>query len=297
MSIKFPPWMKKKVPHSANVRIIKDMLQELKLNTVCQGAQCPNIAECFAQKTATFMILGDTCTRNCTFCAITKGQPLKVDLCEPERLAQAVSQMGLRHVVITSVTRDDLTDGGSAHFANTIRAVRQSSPDTVIEVLTPDFAGNLEAISQVVEARPDIFNHNLETAPRLYPRVRPKADYKRSLWLLQQVKKINPDIYTKSGLMVGLGEQENEILTVMDDLLANHCDILTIGQYLQPTENHIELVEFITPETFARYKAQGLTKGFKYIAAGPFVRSSYHAEEFSERHIRTLKLGGESNGS
>lgn len=281
MKNKFPPWMKKKVPHSENVLLVKEMLGELKLHTVCQGAQCPNIAECFAQKTATFMILGHNCTRNCTFCAVTRGKTEMVDADEPARLAEAVGKMGLKHVVITSVTRDDLKDGGAAHFARTIQAVRELSPDTIIEVLTPDFAGNKAAIEAVVLAEPDIFNHNLETISRLYTRVRPMADYHRSLDLLEYVKEINPNIYTKSGLMVGLGEQPEEIMAVMDDLKAIGCDILTIGQYLQPTEKHIAMAEFVTPEIFEQYRIKGREKGFKFIASGPFVRSSYHAEEFS----------------
>lgn len=281
MKNKFPPWMKKKVPHSENVRLVKDMLSELKLHTVCQGAQCPNIAECFAKKTATFMILGHNCTRNCTFCAVTRGKTETVDADEPARLAEAVNKMGLKHVVITSVTRDDLEDGGAGHFARTIRAVRELSPATIIEVLTPDFAGNKAAIEAVVLAEPDIFNHNLETIPKLYSRVRPMADYDRSLAFLGYVKEINPKIHTKSGLMVGLGEKPEEILAVMDDLIAVGCDILTIGQYLQPTEKHIDMAEFVTPEVFELYRLKGREKGFKYVASGPFVRSSYHAEEFS----------------
>lgn len=286
MNNKFPPWMKKKVPHSENVRLVKDMLSELKLHTVCQGAQCPNIAECFAKKTATFMILGHNCTRNCTFCAVTKGKTETVDTDEPVRLAEAVGKMGLKHVVITSVTRDDLEDGGAGHFVRTIQAVRKLSPDTIIEVLTPDFAGSKAAIEAVVLAEPDIFNHNLETIPRLYSRVRPMADYDRSLAFLGYIKELNPKIHTKSGLMVGLGEKPDEILAVMDDLVAVGCDILTIGQYLQPTEKHIDMVEFVTPEVFELYRLKGREKGFKYVASGPFVRSSYHAEEFSKLFMR-----------
>ena len=285
MTLKFPPWMKKKVPHSENVKLIQDMLRELKLNTVCQGARCPNIAECFAQKTATFMILGNNCTRNCTFCAVEKGQPTAVDVDEPIRIAEAVAKMGLKHVVITSVTRDDLTLGGAEEFAHTVSAIRSKAPSAVIEVLTPDFRGDEKAIATVVAAKPDIFNHNLETVPRLYARVRPMAFYQGSLELLRQVKKLDEKIFTKSGLMVGLGEKEAEILEVMDELREVGCDILTVGQYLRPTESHIEMVEFVTPETFASYRSTGQAKGFKFIAAGPFVRSSYQAAEFSRLYM------------
>ena len=301
MTLKFPAWMKKKVPYSENVRIVRDMLQELQLNTVCQGARCPNIAECFARKTATFMILGHTCTRNCTFCAVNKGAPVPVDPEEPARMADAVARMGLKHVVITSVTRDDLADGGAEQFARTVKALRRVTPDTVIEVLIPDFAGDRAALTKVVAAKPHIINHNLETVPRLYPEVRPMARYGRSLELLRGVKELDSGIYTKSGLMAGLGETAPEILAVMDDLLAVDCDILTIGQYLRPTEKHIAMHEFVTPETFALYKEKGLAKGFKFVASGPFIRSSYHAEEFSRLFLedkgKDYIPGGESDGS
>ncbi|MFQ5867182.1 MAG: lipoyl synthase [bacterium] len=291
---RFPPWIIKELylaPSDKNrglkqVYEVRNLLRRLNLNTVCEAAHCPNIWECFSESTATFMILGNICTRNCKFCSVAKGSPLPVDQKEPERLAQAVKKLGLKHVVITSVTRVDLADGGAAQFFSTIKEVRSISPDVIIEVLIPDFAGNKEAIERVLEARPDIIGHNLETVPSLYRRVRRAASYERSLELLKLVKISQPDIYTKSGLMLGLGEEEQEILSVMEDLRGIDCDILTMGQYLQPSSSHLEVRRFVTPSKFEQYKGVAEKMGFLFVASGPFVRSSYRASEFSIRFIR-----------
>ncbi len=273
-----PEWLKKKMDPAA-VMEMEGMLRSLNLHTVCEGANCPNRGECFKNRTATFMILGDVCTRNCRFCAVCKGQPTPVDPTEPENIATAAQQLGLRHTVITSVTRDDLPDGGAAHFAECIRALKERMPDSTVEVLIPDFCGSLAALQTVMDARPEIINHNIETVPRLYPTVRPMAKYERSLELLERVKRLGGGIYSKTGIMVGLGETEDEVLAVMDDLIAVGCDILTIGQYLQPSREHIAIAEFIHPDQFEKYRRSGLEKGFKYVASGPFVRSSYNAIE------------------
>jgi len=257
------------------------LLEELKLNTVCQSALCPNLGECFSRRTATFMILGNTCTRNCRFCAVQSGQPQPPDPDEPRRVALAAARLGLKHVVVTSVTRDDLPDGGAGQFAATIKSIREYLPGAVIEVLTPDFQGKKEALVKVLEAGPHIFNHNIETVPRLYPEVRPGANYQRSLEILKQVKEMAPGIYTKSGLMVGLGETKEEVEQVMADLRKVNCDILTIGQYLRPSPQHLEVKEYVRPEVFDYYGARGREMGFLYVAAAPFVRSSYNAAEFS----------------
>lgn len=281
----FPAWLKKKVSFGERYIKTQNLLKSLHLNTVCQSAGCPNIGECFARGTATFMILGNVCTRNCRFCAVPKGIPEPVDDGEPERVAEAALRLGLRHVVVTSVTRDDLPDGGAYHFARTIQAIRRANPDATIEVLTPDFKGDPRAIDIVIEAHPDIFNHNVETIPRLYRRVRPQADYERSLYMLEYVKKNGDGIYTKSGLMVGLGETKDEVIEVMKDLRGVGCDIITIGQYLQPTPHHIEIAEFVTPLRFKEYEEIGYELGFMYVASGPFVRSSFHADDFSEKFL------------
>lgn len=265
---------------------VRNLLRRLDLNTVCEGARCPNLWECFTESTATFMILGNTCTRNCRFCIVAKGSPLPVDEKEPKRLARAVKKLGLKHVVITSVTRDDLADGGASQFFQTIVEVRSINPDVVIELLIPDFEGRKRAIKQVLEARPDIIGHNLETVPSLYGKVRPKASYERSLELLKLVKILQPDIYTKSGLMLGLGENEQEIFSVMEDLREIDCDILTMGQYLQPSRFHLEVRRFIPPGEFEKYRRVAEKMGFLFVASGPFVRSSYKAGEFSSRFIR-----------
>lgn len=288
MSRTFPPWLKKRIPPEGTTDTVRALLKELGLTTVCQNARCPNLMECFTRKTATFMILGNVCTRNCGFCAVSHGTALPVDPNEPERVAEAVQRLNLRHAVITSVTRDDLPDGGAGHFADTIRAIRQRSPNVIIEVLTPDFQGVQDHIRSVVIARPDIYNHNVETVPRLYPVVRPQANYKRSLELLSFVKSENPKIYTKSGLMVGIGETDEEVLAVMRDLRNVCCDILTIGQYLRPSPQHLPIARFVHPDTFATYEKSARQMGFLAMACGPFVRSSYNAENlFQQTHINS----------
>ena len=271
-----PEWLKKRIDPTA-VMQMESILRSLGLHTVCEGANCPNRGECFKNKTATFMILGDVCTRNCRFCAVTKGGPTPVDPLEPEHVADAAQKLGLGHVVVTSVTRDDLPDGGASHFADVVAAVKKRLPNVTIEVLIPDFQGDLAALQTVIAARPDIINHNIETVPSLYTIVRPMAQYDRSLELLSRVKQYGSGIYSKSGLMVGLGETQDEVYAVMDDLVAVGCDILTIGQYLQPTQEHLPVAEYIHPDQFDEYKRIGLHKGFKYIASGPLVRSSYNA--------------------
>jgi len=278
-----PPWLHKRLPASGDVTATRQLLADLHLHTVCQSARCPNQGECFASRTATFMILGNTCTRNCRFCAVEHGRPEPLDGDEPRRVAEAARRLGLKHVVVTSVTRDDLPDGGAGHFAATITALRQALPEARIEVLTPDFHNNEAALATVAVAHPDIFNHNIETIPRLYPAVRPQADYRRSLKVLQRMKELDASIYTKSGLMVGLGESREEVLAVMADLRAVACDILTIGQYLRPSTGHLEVKEYVAPATFAWYAEKGREMGFLHVAAAPFVRSSYHAAEFGEK--------------
>lgn len=255
------------------------IVSSLGLVTVCQEASCPNISECWSQRHATMMILGDICTRGCAFCNVATGKPDAVDASEPERIATAVKRLNLRHVVITSVDRDDLPDGGASHFVAVLDAIRQASPSTTIEILTPDFRGKSGALEVVVSARPDVFNHNLETVPSLYRSIRPGARYQHSLALLARVKELNPQSITKSGVMVGLGESLDEIYAVMDDLRAADVDCLTIGQYLQPTLKHAEVKAYITPEVFADLKAAALEKGFLSVASSPFTRSSHHAEE------------------
>ncbi|MGB9700740.1 MAG: lipoyl synthase [Thermodesulfobacteriota bacterium] len=265
---------------------MRDLLARYQLNTVCQGALCPNQGECFTAGTATFLILGRTCTRNCTFCAIPSAQrPPVPDPDEPERLAQAVQEMGLKYVVITSVTRDDLEDGGAGHFAQTVTILKEKIPDIKVEVLIPDFQGSTTSLKKVLESAPDIINHNLETVPRLYSEVRPQADYERSLNLLRTVKEIDPSKITKSGIMLGLGESREEILEVMKDLRQVSCDLLTLGQYLQPSGKHHPVRRYIPPEEFAEYKNIGEEMGFKAVFSGPLVRSSFQAREIFERII------------
>lgn len=291
---RFPPWIVKRLSLAPSekkggegeVNKTRNLLRRLDLHTVCEGARCPNLWECFAESTATFMILGNVCTRNCKFCSVAKGIPLPVDRKEPQKIAQAVKKLGLRHVVITSVTRDDLPDGGASQFFFIVMEVRSINPDVIIEVLIPDFAGSKEGIRQVLEARPDIIAHNLETVPSLYRKVRPEASYERSLELLKLVKNLRPNVYTKTGLMLGLGEKEQEISQVMEDLRRIDCDILTMGQYLQPTSSHLEVRRFITPSKFEEYRQVAEKMGFLFVASGPFVRSSYKAREFSRRFIR-----------
>ena len=273
-----PAWIRVKAPTHPVYRETRDLMRENKLVTVCEEAACPNIGECWSQRHATMMIMGDTCTRACSFCNVRTGMPGPLDTDEPTRVAHAVSKLGLKHVVITSVDRDDLPDGGAAHFAAVIRAIRQAAPDTTIEVLTPDFLRKPGATEIVADARPDVFNHNLETVPRLYPAIRPGARYYQSLRLLDQVKQADPTIFTKSGLMVGLGETRAEIMQVMDDLRVADVDFLTIGQYLQPTVKHAAVDAFITPDEFAQYATIARAKGFLLVSATPLPRSSYHAD-------------------
>ncbi|MGB9812969.1 MAG: lipoyl synthase [Thermovenabulum sp.] len=272
-----PEWLKVKV-NQYQLEEMANFLKDSKLYTVCQSAHCPNIGECFGRRTATFMIMGNICTRNCRFCAVDKGKPLPVDEEEPRRIAEAARKLNLRHVVVTCVTRDDLEDGGASHFAKTISELKKI-PGLTVEVLVSDFQGKEESIKTVVMAKPEIINHNLETVPRLYPEVRPMANYERSLYLLKRVKELDPSIYTKSGIMVGLGETDEEVIKVMEDLRKVDCDMMTIGQYLRPSKKHLEVKEFITPEQFEKYEKIGYEMGFKYVASGPLVRSSYNAEK------------------
>ncbi len=273
-----PAWIRVKAPVSREYAETKAIVREHRLHTVCEEAACPNIGECWTHRHATMMILGDTCTRACGFCNVKTGMPGALDDDEPTHVGQAVARLGLKHVVVTSVDRDDLADGGAEHFARTIRAIRAASPETTIEVLTPDFLRKPGAIETVMEARPDVFNHNLETVPRLYLRVRPGARYYASLRLLERAKEIVPDGFTKSGLMVGLGEEREEIMQVMDDLRMAGVDFLTIGQYLQPTRKHAELARFWTPDEFKALEQTARAKGFLMVSASPLTRSSYHAD-------------------
>lgn len=272
-----PDWIRVKAPVSQGYKETANLMRDLKLNTVCEEAACPNIGECWSKKHATVMILGDVCTRACAFCNIKTGRPDQLDPHEPERVAEAVAKMGLSHVVITSVDRDDLDDGGAGHFARVIQLIRLFSPGTTIEVLTPDFQRKEGAIEMVVAARPDVYNHNLETVPGLYHRVRPGARYYHSLRLLETVKKLDPTIFTKSGIMVGLGEKRQEVHQLMDDLRAADVDFLTIGQYLQPTPKHHPIMDFITPNDFENYATMARGKGFLMVSSTPLTRSSYHA--------------------
>jgi lipoic acid synthetase len=267
------------MPSGATYFELKHLVREHRLHTVCEEAMCPNIGECWNQRSATFMLLGDTCTRSCGFCAVKTGRPGAIDAFEPERVAEAIATLNLRYAVITSVNRDDVPDGGSRIFAATIRAVRQRLPECRVEVLIPDFKGNWEALAEVVEARPDVLNHNMESIARLYDVVRPQAKYGRSLELLARVKQFDPDMRTKSGLMVGLGEEMSELLDTMRDLSRARCDLLTIGQYLRPSERHLPVVRYYPPEDFDELKRQGDLMGFVHVESGPLVRSSYHAAE------------------
>ena len=278
---KMPEWFKVKYNQKA-VEEVSELMTNLKLNTVCKEANCPNLGECFQKHTATFMILGSQCTRNCRFCNVVHGTPEPVDPLEPQHIAEAAKHLGLRHVVITQVTRDDLPDGGASHFAKTIAAIRELCPSTSIEVLISDMKGNHASLDTVIAAHPEVINHNIETVPSLYSTVRPEANYQRSLDVLRYVKEQDPSIRTKTGIMVGLGETDEEVLHTMDDVLAVGCDIFTIGQYLRPSEEHIEMKEYVVPEKFDIYKVIGMQKGFHYIASSPLVRSSYRAAEALE---------------
>jgi len=284
---RLPEWLRIKLPTVDTFARTRSLLDEFQLHTVCESAKCPNHWECWSKGTATFMIAGDRCTRACGFCAVSTAKPLALDADEPARVAEATRRMGLTHVVITAVARDDLKDGGAGHFRQTIEAVRALNPGIAIEVLTPDFLDDDEAITAVLAANPHIFNHNLETVRRLTPAVRHRATYDRSLNVLRKVKAKRGDaIYTKSGLMLGLGEREDEVLTAMADLRRGHCDILTLGQYLQPTLKHLPVVEFVTPGKFAELGAHARGLGFRHVASGPLVRSSYHADEFTLPLVR-----------
>ncbi len=278
---RLPQWLRTTLPQTDRFARTRSLLDELRLHTVCESAKCPNHWECWSRGTATFMIAGDHCTRACRFCAVAPAKPLPLEDDEPARVAEAVRRMALKHVVITAVARDDLLDGGAEHFRRTIEAVRALNPGTVIEVLTPDFNDRDASIDLVLEARPHIFNHNLETVRRLTPSVRSRATYERSLSVLDKVKQRRGDsIYTKSGLMLGLGETENEILSALADLRNVKCDLLTLGQYLQPTLRHLPVASFITPDTFSALTSAGRQMGFLHVASGPMVRSSYHADDF-----------------
>ena len=278
LGLRLPPWIRVRLSGNGTFDAVHDLLNENALHTVCQGAQCPNKHECFSRGTATFMILGEVCTRDCLFCAVQAGAPQAVDCEEPRRVAEAAARLRLRHVVITSVTRDDLEDGGAGLFAATIRAIRADLPEAVVEVLTPDYMGLEWAIDIVLAAQPGVFNHNLETVPRLQREIRPAASYERSLGVLAHAAAYRPKPAIKSGLMVGLGETDGEILEAMRDLRRAGCELLTIGQYLAPSRRHIPVQRFVHPETFADYARRGAEMGFRNVASGPMVRSSYHAE-------------------
>jgi lipoic acid synthetase len=293
-----PSWIRVKAPVSEGYKNTRDLIREHKLNTVCEEAACPNIGECWQKKHATVMILGSTCTRACAFCNVKTGRPDLLDPHEPENLAKAASKLGLSHIVITSVDRDDLEDGGASHFVECITRLRQTSPDTTIEILTPDFLRKEGALEQVARAKPDVYNHNIETVPSLYPRIRPGARYFHSLNLLHRVKQIDPSIFTKSGLMVGLGETKEEVLQVMDDLRSAGVDFITIGQYLQPTPRHAEVDRYVIPDEFKYYEEMAWIKGFLMVSSSPLTRSSYHAgDDFIKlRKAREAALAATSEG-
>ena len=288
-----PSWIRVKAPNSVAYGETKRLMKDLNLNTVCEEAACPNIGECWSQKHATVMILGDTCTRACSFCNVITGKPGPVDLLEPENVGIMALKAGLKHMVITSVDRDDLEDGGGEHFAKCISKVRELAPRTTVEVLTPDFRNKSGALEIVIRARPDVFNHNLETVPRLYKSIRPGSNYLHSLNLLKEAKNLNQEVFTKSGIMVGLGENKNEIIQVMDDQRSANVDFLTIGQYLQPTLQHVKIDRYITPEEFIEYEGIAYSKGFLKVSSSPLTRSSYHADEdfqaLLKARLRSLK--------
>ncbi len=282
---RIPEWLTIKLPRKQDTAEVETLMRRAGLVTVCEEARCPNLGECWSKKTATFMILGDTCTRSCRFCAVKTGKGGALDPDEPRRVAESALALGLRHTVVTSVNRDELADGGAYHFAETIKHLKALLPDSIVEVLTPDFLGNKANVQIVVDAKPHIYNHNIETVPRLYRRVRPQARYSRSLQLLQYVKDSDPSIYTKSGLMVGLGETKDEVAALLADLKAHRVDAVTIGQYLKPGKNYLDVAEYVHPDVFAEYKAIGEEMGFLFVASAPFVRSSYNAKEFSDRFL------------
>ena len=282
---RLPEWLRRPIAQPGQVASVEGLLGELRLNTVCQSAKCPNRGECFATGTATFLIMGDACTRGCRFCAVETRRPAPLDPDEPRRVAEAAERLGLRHVVITTVTRDDVPDGGAAHFVAVIGAVRAAVPEAAVEVLTSDFGGRMESVDTVAAARPDVFNHNLETVPRLYAEVRPGADYRRSLEVLERVRETQPDLPTKSGLMLGLGETADEVVEVMSDLRTHGVAMLTLGQYLRPSAAHLPVAEFVEPTVFADLARTAYKLGFSAVASAPFVRSSYHAGELAnEQH-------------
>ena len=283
-----PAWLKVPAPGGANYRELKQLMRELELHTVCEEAHCPNIGECWEHRAATFMILGDTCTRNCAYCAVAHGRPSTLDLQEPVRLAAAVERMGLRHVVITSVDRDDLPNGGAELFAAAVAEIRSRTPETSLELLIPDFKGSERALRIVVDAQPDILNHNLETIERLYRLARPGGRYPRALELLRRAKQMNTTLLTKSGIICGLGEEWDELLVAMRDLRAQGVDILTLGQYLRPSSRHLPIARYYTPDEFAELRRRGLEMGYRHVEAGPLVRSSYHAWEQVERATATV---------
>jgi lipoic acid synthetase len=283
ISNKKPPWLKKRLPSGVTLQKVHKLLKESRLHTVCQEARCPNLGECFSQGTATFLIMGDHCTRHCSFCAIRDDPPLPLDEREPEQVSRAVEKLGLKYAVITSVTRDDLPDGGADHFNKTIRAIRTKSPATSIEVLIPDFQGSETALNRVIMSGPDVINHNIETVPRLYAEVRPQAVYERSLKLLERVATKDNKILTKSGLMLGLGESHEEVIGAFEDLLNIGCQILTLGQYLSPSPDHHPVIRYVPPEEFSRLERIAYEMGFTAVASGPFVRSSFHAGEISSK--------------
>jgi len=279
MKGRLPPWLKQRIPDPAIMHSMKRLLDGLNLHTICESALCPNSGECFSRKTATFLILGDVCTRRCTFCAVKKGLPGPVDEGEPQNLLNAVKSLGLRYVVITSVTRDDLADGGASQFVEAIEVLHEQGNGIIVEVLIPDFGGSAEALKTVIQAKPEVINHNVETVPRLYPEVRPEASYSHSLELLSNVKRTDPTLVTKSGLMLGLGETRDEVIEVMGDLREAKCDLLTIGQYLRPSPKHHPVVAFVSPEEFSEYEHIGREMGFTEVASAPLVRSSFRAAE------------------
>ncbi len=277
---------KVKSPLTPEVTKIKSMLRMLNLHTVCEEASCPNIGDCFSRKTATFMIMGDTCTRACPYCDVSHGKPLPLDPSEPLNIAKAVSMLGLKHVVITSVNRDDLPDGGATHFAKTIKEVKKSNPGCTVEVLIPDFLGDRKSLETVAEAKPDVINHNIETVPSLYKKVRHRGNYERSLKIIKWIKEIDSSIHSKSGIMVGLGEKKEEVIRVMEDLIKNDCEILTVGQYLQPSKNHLPVVKYYSQEEFKEFEKIGYSLGFKEVYSGVLVRSSYHADEVFDKLLK-----------
>jgi lipoic acid synthetase len=286
MSQRLPEWLKIRLPRPDTIRQVEQMMRSKNLHTVCESARCPNLPECWSKKTATFMILGDTCTRSCGFCAIKVGKGLELDPFEPLNVAKTTRELGLRHVVVTSVARDDLKDEGAEQFAKTIRALHKELPDVIVEVLTPDFKGKEECIRTVCDAKPEIYNHNIETVERLHTIVRPQARYARTMSLLAKVKELDPEIYTKSGIMLGLGETKDEVVKTLQDLRALGVDAVTIGQYLRPTMKHLPVVEYIHPDAFKEYEAVGQEMGFAFVASGPFIRSSYNAIAFSEKVMK-----------